>query len=481
MNDVLIMTTSSIESIVISSIIKEDPNYEYLLKDITDEFFQNKMYKIIFNTLQEALFTAIPVNKELLLMKAGLSAGEVETLYESEIINSMEDIKEFFIEYYKNIELDKGLKAVIEETNATEKFEKFETLQEKIDIKSTGSTLSDNKSCTSKYREYIESAQKAYEENDGVIGISTGIPELNEKIIGLKNIEYVLLAARPSMGKTSLASQMFIECVADTNEEGVPAFFSIEMETEQIMGRMVAQVKDDIDLGQTIFGRDRDKASASIEQALEFFDSHEYYIEDFSSETGSRQLNITPSDIDQKLAEMKKKHGKIKAIFIDFIQLLSPSNSRILGANERMTSISSQVKSLGRKYGCPVIALSQLNRDLEKRQDKRPQMSDLRDSGSLEQDADIIMFVYRADVYLEKEIAEALKNKPNDPGLMRQLDALGKRDYTDAEIIVGKQRNGPTGIVKTHFTKKNTVFGQIIDETEAELDELYGPAHIYQS
>jgi len=239
-------------------------------------------------------------------------------------------------------------------------------------------------------------------------------------------------------------------------------------------------MNDNLELAHTIFGKDREGTKISIEEAIEFFESKNFYIEDFSSDDGGRKLSISPEDIDHKLSEIVKKEGKIKAIFIDYIQLLSPSDKRLIGQNERVSSISAELKALGRKYGCPIVALSQLNRALENRQDKRPQLSDLRDSGSLEQDADIIMFVYRPEVYLEKEILEKLKNKPNDTTLERQLQILRNRQYSETEIIIGKQRNGPTGIVNTYFSKKNTRFGDIEDETIEMFDEIYGPTDIYE-
>lgn len=475
-----IMTKDNIESIVISAIINEVKDYEILTKDITYDFFKNRPLRLAFEFLKRDKYNNSTKNIEEFLLKINIDSEKIKRLINMKIDYSSSEIKSFFIEVYKQRLIEEKTKEIQKETNQEEKEKKIKELQEVLQIKSNEHKISNGKYCLAKYKKYLENAQYAFENYNGILGISTGIPSLNEKIIGLKNIEYILVAARPSMGKTSLTTGMFIEAIADENIEGVPVFFSIEMEMEQIMGKMVAQMNDNLELSHTIFGKDREDTKVSIEESLEFFESKNFYIEDFASDDGGRKLSISPEDLDHALSEIVKKESKIKAIFIDYIQLLSPSDKRLLGQNERVTSISSELKALGRKYGCPIIALSQLNRDLEKRQDKRPQLSDLRDSGSLEQDADIIMFVYRPEVYLEKEIAEKLKNRPNDTTLERQLQILRSRPFSEAEIIIGKQRNGPTGIVNTYFHKKNTRFGDIEDETIEMFDEIYGPTDIYE-
>ena len=387
-------------------------------------------------------------------------------------------LKEYFIEVYKQREITKKTTEINTLADLKEKERAIQELQELSNISSTVYTLTDSEESLKKYKEYLDKAKESLINNGGVLGISTGIPSLNEKIIGLKNTEYILVAARPSMGKTSSTVGMFLEAIFDTKVEGVPVFFSVEVETEQIMGKMIAQMYDDLEVSTTIFRKNAHQNEELIEQAMEKLSEQKYYIEDFSE--GNGKLGVTPQDIDIKLKKIEEKEGKISCIFIDYIQLLHASNSRIIGMNERTSSISSELKALARKYQCPVVALSQLNRDLEKRVDKRPQLSDLRDSGSLEQDADIILFVYRAEVYLEKELLEKLKNNPEDQASLRQLEMLRNRQYSEAEIIVGKNRNGPTGIVQTYFNKKNTRFGDISEEEDINLSEIYGGPDIYE-
>jgi len=474
----IIMTKDNIETIVISSILNEYENYEDLFQDINEDFFKNKLLKKLYSFLKENNFNTSSKKIESFLLNEGVESSKIKELLNYQHEYSTKEVKEFFLEVYKQRKIDETMSEITKTANAEEKIQKIKDLNEELERKISEKTLSDKEACITKYKNYITEAQEAFENNDGVIGISTGIPSLDEKIIGIKNAEYILVAARPSMGKTSLTTNFFIETIFDTKIEGVPVMFSLEMETEQIMGRIVAQMNDDLTLAHTIFGKDRINTHLSIEEILRVLNEKEFYIEDFSSEGGEQKLEVTPEDLDQKLSEIKKKHGKIKCIIIDYLQLMSPSNNRIIDQNARMTHISSKVKSLGRKYGCPVIALSQLNRDLEKRQDKRPQLSDLRESGALEQDADIIMFVYRPEVYLEKELKEKLKNKPNDTNIERQIKLINERPFSEAEIIIGKQRNGPTGIVNTFFHKSNARFGDL-DDSEI-FEDIYGPIDIYE-
>jgi len=472
----IIMTKENIETIVISSIINQIEDYEDLTNNIEEEYFSHKLLKKIYSFLKNNNFSKQDESIESFLFKIGLDSKKIEKLFSYTHNYKSEEIKNFFIEVYKQRLIDKGMKE-LSILSPEEKIIKLKELSTEIDIEISTKTLSDKNYCLTKYRNYITAAQESYENYNGNIGIPTGIPSLDEKILGLKNSEYVIVAGRPSMGKTSLVTWFFIEAIGDTKEEGVPVMFSLEMETEQIMGRMIAQMKDNLSLANTIFGKDREDSELTIEEALGFFELHDFYIEDFANEDGNRKLSITPEDMDMKLREIKKRHNKIKLIVVDYLQLTSPSDRKLNGQNEKISSISAQLKALGRKYKCPIVVLSQLNRELEKRQDKRPQLSDLRDSGSIEQDADIIMFVYRPEVYLEKELTEKLKTK-QDPNIQRQLDLLKTREFSEAELIIGKQRNGPTGIVHTYFKKKNAKFGDL--EEGYELDEIYGPAGIYE-
>jgi replicative DNA helicase len=473
-----IMTKENIEMLIISSILNKLDNFEILLSDITEDFFSNKNLRLSYLFLKENVFTKNEEDIELFFVKIGVSSENVKKIYNYKHNYTSESLKSFFIEVYKQRLINEEIPKIMKESISDDKFYKLKELNEKLKITSTQSSISNGKTCVNRYRLYLSEVQEAFSNNSGRIGISTGINSLDEKIIGIKNTEYMIIAARPSMGKTSLVTWFFIESIDNKDEEGVPVMFSLEMETEQIMGRMVAQMNDDLELAHTIFGKDSDSTTKTISNALEFFEHNEFYLEDFAGD-GNRKLGVSPADLDRSLAEIEKKEGKIKVIIVDYIQLMSPSNPRIIDKNDRVTSISSELKSLGRKYGCPVIALSQLNRDLEKRQDKRPQLSDLRDSGSLEQDADIIMFVYRPEVYLEKELKDKLKSKPNDLGLQRQIDLITKRPFSEAELIIGKQRNGPTGIVNTYFHKQNARFGDI-DEDLMDIDSLYGPSSLYE-
>ncbi|QXL85734.1 replicative DNA helicase [Comamonas sp. NLF-1-9] len=258
-----------------------------------------------------------------------------------------------------------------------------------------------------------------------VTGVPTGFTDLDRMTSGLQAGDLVVLAARPSMGKTSLAVNI-AEHVA-LNEQLPVAIFSMEMGAAQLAVRIVGSIGR-IDQGHLRTGKLTDQEWPRLTEAIERLRSVSLHIDETPG--------LTPSELRASARRLARQCGKLGLIVVDYLQLMSGSGGG-QGENRatELGEISRGLKMLAKELQCPVIALSQLNRSVEQRNDKRPLMSDLRESGAIEQDADIIMFIYRDDYY-NKESKE-----PNV-----------------SEIIIGKQRNGPTGTVKLFFQKDQTRF-----------------------
>jgi len=264
----------------------------------------------------------------------------------------------------------------------------------------------------------VEDIELAYEEQGGITGLATPYCEFNELTAGLQSKDLIIIAGRPGMGKTSFAMNLAQHIALDL--EKTVAVFSLEMPGEQLALRMTASV------GMVKYSRMRsgmleDEDWPRITSGLTRIAASSIYIDE--------SANNTVQSIRSAVKSLKQRIGRVDAIIIDYLQLISTeSKSYGHGKNNDIAEISRGLKKLAIELDTPVIALSQLNRSLEQRADKRPIMSDLKESGAIEQDADMIVFIYRDDVYF-----------PDSP------------DKGTAEIIIGKQRNGPLGMVRLVF------------------------------
>ena len=266
--------------------------------------------------------------------------------------------------------------------------------------------------------ETVEKIEKLYAQpHDGVTGVSSGYQDLDKKTAGLQPSDLIIVAARPSMGKTTFAMNL-CENAAMTEEKPV-LIFSLEMPGNQIMMRMLASLSR-VDQTRIRTGQLDDEDWARISSTMGILlEKRNMYIDDSSG--------LTPTEVRSRARRIFREHGGLSLIMIDYLQLMrvpSLSDNRTL----EIAEISRSLKALAKELQVPVVALSQLNRSLEQRADKRPVNSDLRESGSIEQDADLIMFIYRDEVYHESSDLKGV-----------------------AEIIIGKQRNGPIGTVRLTF------------------------------
>ena len=270
----------------------------------------------------------------------------------------------------------------------------------------------------------LDRVQEMADNPNDVTGVPTGFYDLDRMTAGLQGGDLVVLAARPSMGKTAFAINI-AEHVA--LNEGLPvAVFSMEMGASQLAVRIVGSIGR-IDQGHLRTGRLTDEEWPRLTEAIERLRNVSLHIDETPG--------LTPAELRANARRLARQCGKLGLIVVDYLQLMTGSSSGEENRATELGEISRGLKALAKELQCPVIALSQLNRSVEQRTDKRPMMSDLRESGAIEQDADIIMFIYRDDYY----------NKDSrEPGV--------------AEIIIGKQRNGPTGTVKLAFLKPLTRF-----------------------
>jgi replicative DNA helicase len=272
----------------------------------------------------------------------------------------------------------------------------------------------------------LDRVQDMADNPNDVTGVPTGFYDLDRMTAGLQSGELIVLAARPSMGKTALAINI-AEHVA--LNEGLPvAVFSMEMGAAQLAVRIVGSIGR-IDQGHLRTGRLTDEEWPRLTEAVESLRGVSLHIDE--------SAGLTSSELRANARRLARKCGKLGLIVVDYLQLMS-GNDGSDGENRatELGEISRGLKMLAKELQCPVIALSQLNRSVEARPDKRPMMSDLRESGAIEQDADIIMFIYRDEYYT--------KDACKEPGI--------------AEVIIAKQRNGPTGTVKLAFLKPITKF-----------------------
>lgn len=279
--------------------------------------------------------------------------------------------------------------------------------------------------------------------NSKLIGTDTGFRNLNEKTSGFGKGDLVIIAARPSMGKTALVLNMALKAIE--RNEGV-AFFSLEMPAEQLMLRMLS-AKTSIPLQSLRVGDLKDDQWSLLSAATDDISKKKLFVDDGGY--------ATIHHVRSKLRKLKSRHPEISVAIIDYLQLMSGEGGKE-GRQQEISDISRGLKQLARELEMPIIALSQLNRSLESRENKRPMLSDLRESGAIEQDADIILFVYRDDVYREaKEKEKEMKAKTEGKEYKSEFK---KRLEEEAEIIIGKQRNGPTGTVDLLFQKNYTRF-----------------------
>jgi len=294
-------------------------------------------------------------------------------------------------------------------------------------------------------KQTIEMASAAYKNEGGIVGVPTGLRDLDDKLGGLHQSDLVIIAGRPSMGKTSLATNIAFNAaqnIQENSRKSSVAFFSLEMSSEQLSTRIISEQA-------RIGSNDIRRGRISDEQFDQFLETSKNISELplFIDETPA----ISIAAMSNRARRIKRLHG-LDLIVVDYIQLMKGSLNNKDGRVQEISQITQGLKAIAKELGVPVLALSQLSRQVEQRDDHKPQLADLRESGSIEQDADVVMFVYREGYYLQrKEPREATVEHAEWQAKMNEVAHL-------AEIIIGKQRHGPIGKVTLEFEERFTKF-----------------------
>jgi replicative DNA helicase len=314
-------------------------------------------------------------------------------------------------------------------------------------------------------KQAVDVANAAYQRDGGLAGVSTGLMDVDRKLGGLHPSDLLILAGRPSMGKTALATNIAFNVAkayreGERPDGGVGAidggrvgFFSLEMSAEQLATRVLseqAQVPSErIRRGEM----DEDEFRRFVHAAAEL-ENTPLYIDDTPA--------LPISSLAARARRLKRQKG-LDLIVVDYLQLVRPAMARSEGRVQEVSEITQGLKAIAKELDIPVIALSQLSRQVESREDKRPQLSDLRESGSIEQDADVVMFVYRDEYYHER--AKPPEDDPRFPEWMEKAE----RVHNKAEVIIGKQRHGPIGTVELMFDGRFTRFADLAREDRREF------------
>ena len=303
----------------------------------------------------------------------------------------------------------------------------------------------------------IDMANSAFQRSGHLSGAATGLTDLDNKLGGLQRSDLIIIAGRPSMGKTALATNIAYNVAKayrgerrpdgamETLDGGIVGFFSLEMSSEQLATRILSE--------QTEIGSEKIRRGM-IEEAefrkLSEVASEMSRIPLFIDQTGG----ITIAQLSARARKLKRQHG-LDIVVVDYLQLLSGSKARSDNRVQEITEITTGLKALAKELNVPIIALSQLSRQVENREDKRPQLSDLRESGSIEQDADVVMFVFREEYYVER--TKPAEGTPEFADWMSKMSQVSGK----AEVIIGKQRHGPVGTVELSFEGQFTRFGNL--------------------
>ena len=447
------------EQSVIGSILISNEIFDEINIIISSKNFYDPMHQKIFGAIEKLIYSGMLANPitlknyfenekdklnvpEYLVKITKFSTSSRQAIEYSKLIydlyvkRELVKISESVIDAAKLNDLDNDGQKIIEN------YEKS-----LFDLAEKGSFSSTIVKFDEALRQTIEMAQIAYKNEEGIVGVPTGLTDLDDRLGGLHKSDLVIIAGRPSMGKTALATNIAFHAAKKMNDEGKKssiAFFSLEMSSEQLSTRILAEQS-------RIKSNDIRRGRISEEQFDKFIEASKNITELplYIDETPA----ISIAALSNRARRIKRKYG-LDMVVVDYIQLMSASNFKD-GRVQEISQITQGLKALAKELSVPVLALSQLSRAVEQRDLKKPQLSDLRESGSIEQDADVVMFVYREAYYLEKQ-------EPR-PATVEHAEWQAKMNEVSnlAEIIIGKQRHGPTGNIMLEFEAMFTKFKDI--------------------
>ncbi len=444
------------EQSVIGSILVSNEIFDEINLIISNKNFYDPMHQKIFSAIEKLIYSGMLANPITLKNYFENEKDELNipeylvkiTKFSASSRQSIEYSKIIYDQYVKR-ELIKISKDVIDSVQLNDldlDGKKIIENSEKalFDLAEKGSFNSSLIKFDEAMRQTIEMASNAYKNEEGIVGVPTGLTDLDERLGGLHKSDLVIIAGRPSMGKTALATNIAFfaaKKIQEENKKTSIAFFSLEMSSEQLSTRILAEQSK-------IKSNDIRRGKISEDQFDKFIETSKDISELplYIDETPA----ISIAALSNRARRIKRKFG-LNLIVVDYIQLMRASNFKD-GRVQEISEITQGLKAIAKELGVPVLALSQLSRAVEQRDDKKPQLADLRESGSIEQDADVVMFVYREAYYLErKEPRPATVEHAEWQAKMNEVANL-------AEIIIGKQRHGPTGNVMLEFEAMFTRF-----------------------
>ncbi len=437
------------ERAILSSIIFEPSQFEELGEILKPEDFYLPAHQDIFAAIAALARKDQPIDEEFIRKELSSAKKFDENVFiEIIAVNPISNTRAYVAEIKDKalrrhlLTLTTEIKRVTleEELPGSDVVDLVEKKLYEITQESQTSDFKDAETVTLDTMRYINEMKARG--NSILVGVDTGFADLNKMTTGFGKGDLVIIAARPAMGKTSFALNM----VQNLLRKGrAVAFFSLEMPAEQLMLRLLS-IETSIPLQKLRVGDLDDEQWSRLGTAVDRMQASKLFVDDQGS------LNI--NQLRSRLRKLKSKHPELEMAVVDYLQIMSGTGTK--DRHLEVSEISRGLKMLARELEIPIVALSQLNRGLESRHDKRPMLSDIRESGSIEQDADIILFVYRDDVYLYKEEKE--REKAAKAEGKEFTPTYVEKEEEEAEIIIGKQRNGPTGHVKLLFQKKLTRF-----------------------
>ncbi len=445
------------EQSVIGSILVTNEIFDEISTIISSLNFYDPMHQKIYNAIESLIYKGMLANPitlknyfenekddldvpEYLVKITKFSTSVRQAIEYSKIIYDMFVRRELIKISEQTID---NAKITDIETNGQNIIENSERLL--FDLAEKGSFNSSLIKFDDAMKQTIEMASAAYKNEGGIVGVPTGLRDLDDKLGGFHNSDLIIIAGRPSMGKTSLATNIAFNAAKYIQENGKKssiAFFSLEMSSEQLSTRILSEQA-------RIGSNDIRRGRISDDQFDQFLETSKNIAELplFIDETPA----ISIAAMSNRARRIKRLHG-LEMIVVDYIQLMRGTMSNKDGRVQEISQITQGLKAIAKELGVPVVALSQLSRQVEQRDDHKPQLADLRESGSIEQDADVVMFVYREGYYLQrKEPREATVEHAEWQAKMNEVAHL-------AEIIIGKQRHGPIGKVTLEFEERFTKF-----------------------
>ncbi len=450
------------EQAVIGSVLISNEIFDDISSIISEDNFYDPLHQKIYSAINNLIYKGMLANPitlksyfenekddlnvpEYLIKITKFATSSRQSIEYSKIIYDMYvrreliKISENIIDNAKMSDLNISGQSIIEDS-------------EKIlyDLAEKGSVSSSLIKFDDAVKQTIDMASSAYKNEEGIVGVPTGLRDLDDRLGGLHKSDLIIIAGRPSMGKTALATNIAFHAakkIQESGRKGAIAFFSLEMSSEQLSTRILAEQS-------RIKSNDIRRGKISEEQFEQFIET-------------SKDISELPLYIDEtpaiSVAALSNRARRIKRLYgldmlvIDYIQLMRASSAVKEGRVQEISEITQGLKALAKELTIPVLALSQLSRAVEQRDDKKPLLSDLRESGSIEQDADVVMFVYRESYYLKaKEPRPATVEHAEWQAKMNEVSHL-------AELIIGKQRHGPTGNVMLEFEEMFTKFKDAVN------------------